>query len=698
MKRFLLIIATVFASLTTFAIPDEAENFTLTDIDGVTHNLYTYLGEGKYVVIDFFFTTCHYCQEAIPEINEIYRGMGCNTAGTIVLGIESTTSDEDTRAFREEFGSLYPLISGDAGGAALADAWGIEGFPTVVVIKPDHTVVELEGFSVSNVAALGAQPSACEDNWPVADFEGDPLILPAGESVTFTDLSTGAPFSSWQWRFNGGTPMSAEGKVPGAIVYNTPGEYDVTLTVTNTMGNEASTTKRQYIKVIEPATEPPVAYFSSNRVIVLVGNTVEFTDLSTGNPYIWNWQFEGATPATSTSQNPHAIRYDRVGTYNVQLIVTNTLGSDTLLMEDYIEVIPDIGDEAPVAKFTASNRLVKVNTPIYFEDQSTNYPMNWAWTFEGGDPRYTENQNIPNGVTYTHSGFYDVTLTVSNGNGSSTLQKKDYIVVYENFISSFCDTITNLDEEETAKKLSINGMDGYLGGHNSDRVSTYADFYNFHTYNEISSIIVPVLDVTAASPSSYIRFYTWDGADDKPTTVLSSQKVYLNDLRPNYFHTITFAEPLKVDGPFYLGYSINYVQGDNLIIGVAPNRGEGKKNTLWVNKGGEWKTAKQAYNINTSTGIKVMTCLVGIDDVEFENNFNIYPNPCTDKLIIGTDLEFDDKDIIEIFDQLGRSINARYIVNRNNIEVDVNNLSAGTYIVRIFTQGNVIVKKFEKME
>jgi len=82
---------------------------------------------------------------------------------------------------------------------------------------------------------------------PVANFSGTPTTLTAGGSVNFTDLSSGTP-TSWSWSFPNGTPNSANTQTPPAIVYNTPGTYDVSLTVTNGNGTDTET-KTGYIQV-----------------------------------------------------------------------------------------------------------------------------------------------------------------------------------------------------------------------------------------------------------------------------------------------------------------------------------------------------------------------------------------------------------------------------------------------------------------
>ncbi|UCH98232.1 MAG: PKD domain-containing protein, partial [Candidatus Aminicenantes bacterium] len=83
--------------------------------------------------------------------------------------------------------------------------------------------------------------------------------------------------------------------------------------------------------------QPPVADFSADPNPVQVGNSVQFTDLTTNNPTSWSWTFEGGNPSSSTSQNPQ-VTYNTIGTYTVTLTATNAQGSDTETKTDYITV------------------------------------------------------------------------------------------------------------------------------------------------------------------------------------------------------------------------------------------------------------------------------------------------------------------------------------------------------------------------
>jgi M6 family metalloprotease-like protein len=86
----------------------------------------------------------------------------------------------------------------------------------------------------------------------------------------------------------------------------------------------------------------PITNFSASPVSISAGNTVSFSDLSTGNPTSWLWTFDGATPSTSTDRNPTNILYNTAGIYNVKLKSMNVNGSDSIVKTAYINVSSNI--------------------------------------------------------------------------------------------------------------------------------------------------------------------------------------------------------------------------------------------------------------------------------------------------------------------------------------------------------------------
>ncbi|MDI9591449.1 MAG: PKD domain-containing protein [Bacteroidota bacterium] len=165
---------------------------------------------------------------------------------------------------------------------------------------------------------------------PVADFTATPTTVYAGETVSFTDLSTNNP-TSWNWSFSGGTPTSSTTQNP-QVVYNSPGTYNVSLTVSNAFGTDTKT-KTDYIHVNTPS----IVNFTADQTIINQGEVVHFSDLSTGNPYFWLWEFQGGTPAINYQQNPTII-FKTPGTFTVKLTVSYANGQASLTREDYITV------------------------------------------------------------------------------------------------------------------------------------------------------------------------------------------------------------------------------------------------------------------------------------------------------------------------------------------------------------------------
>lgn len=79
------------------------------------------------------------------------------------------------------------------------------------------------------------------------------------------------------------------------------------------------------------------------------------------------------------------------------------------------------------ASFTADQQDICVGSTVNFTDLSTGGVTSWEWTFDGGTPGTSSQQNPS--ITYNSAGTFDVELIVSDGTLYDTLTEEDYITV-----------------------------------------------------------------------------------------------------------------------------------------------------------------------------------------------------------------------------------------------------------------------------
>lgn len=147
----------------------------------------------------------------------------------------------------------FTTISGVEGnGDAIGSTYGIQYLPTYIVIAPDHSIPVQDIWPVPGVSTFinafeGAGAEQAECGSIMANFSSDYTELCGSGTVQYSDLSEG-DITSWEWTFEGGTPETSTEQNP-TVTYDTPGTYDVTLTVNGDDG--ATLTVEDYMSVFE---------------------------------------------------------------------------------------------------------------------------------------------------------------------------------------------------------------------------------------------------------------------------------------------------------------------------------------------------------------------------------------------------------------------------------------------------------------
>lgn len=93
-----------------------------------------------------------------------------------------------------------------------------------------------------------------------------------------------------------------------------------------------------------------IADFVTLSPAICVGNTIKFYNKSQNNPTTYQWFFQGGTPSVSSVANP-TVTYSTLGGFQVKLITSNMLSTDTIIFNNYIIVTtPPIGQALPYSE------------------------------------------------------------------------------------------------------------------------------------------------------------------------------------------------------------------------------------------------------------------------------------------------------------------------------------------------------------
>jgi parallel beta-helix repeat protein len=255
---------------------------------------------------------------------------------------------------------------------------------------------------------------------PIQAFPGDLVELNASGS------SDNVGIASWVWTFEyDGHMRNLEGHTQ-SWKFDIKGEYDVTLTLTDAAGNEASGVL--HIKVGEDV--PPIAV-TGNDVTIEPGETVILDgSASTDDVGIvtWEWTFEYDGEPQNLPGSVVEFMFGKSGLYTVTLTVWDLSGNNgsatmRVVVVDTESPVAVAGEDLHVdlgetVEFDGSGSVDKVGIVSY----------EWTFVYDGGTVSL---EDMRPSHTFEIVGTYEVTLTVMDGNDNSdsTTQR---IIVHDN--------------------------------------------------------------------------------------------------------------------------------------------------------------------------------------------------------------------------------------------------------------------------
>jgi PKD repeat protein len=259
----------------------------------------------------------------------------------------------------------------------------------------------IHGSMTGTITVQAASANAA----PVASF-----TLTMNGMVASVDASASSdaegPIASYAWSWGDGTSTTG---ASASHEYLTPGDYTVTLTVTDSAGatGQASHTASAALGSIgTPPPEPshPAANISLNVTYLRVIADGRASQNATA--FLWTWG-DGFNDTTARATHVYAAG----GAYDITLTVTSATG-ETNSATQRVTLTPPPPDSPPRAVLTVrtTDRSVLANGSASLNATS----FQWDW----GDGTSTNDTAPVASHTYDRNGVFNVTLTVTNSTGA----------------------------------------------------------------------------------------------------------------------------------------------------------------------------------------------------------------------------------------------------------------------------------------
>jgi gliding motility-associated-like protein len=411
-------------------------------------------------------------------------------------------------------GVSYSFNAGASDGVGLSYSWNFgDGTPVVNTASSSvsHTF-NVTADTTTTVTLTVTDKNGCIHSVPQQIFISKPVANFSEEfSVTqcypyfvdFHDLSTtdvNHPLTNWT--FNYGDALSESFTSTATTdtvrhVYNNPGVYPVTLTVTNSLGCTSTLFKDTLIKVSFPVATfhyaPTSGFCAPDTVTFFIDNMINVDSLS------WGFgDFGYSVDMNDTVQHV----YTSGGSFIPYLYIVDSVGCDRYI----IGSVP-ITPSGAIVNFTADQDTIcgTAATAVNFTNISTNNGVtitSWTWDFGPNASPRTYTGQFPPAITYTGTGSDTVKLHVTSstpGCGPFDMIIPNMITLLSNPPLNFtgngasCPPLTvqfNLSPADTAGK----GIDQFQWNFGNSTSSLLNDLAPSSTYTT-SGIYYPSLHV-----------------------------------------------------------------------------------------------------------------------------------------------------------------------------------------------------------
>lgn len=231
-------------------------------------------------------------------------------------------------------------------------------------------------------------PSVCED---------------AALTATYNGNASGA--ANYNWNFNGATVNSGTNQGPYNVQWDTPGNYNVTLSVTENGCTSSLVSSPVVVYQIPTSTFSVISPVCENQA-----TTIQYNGNATSSAnYAWN--FDSGVVQSGSGNGPYNVLWALAGTKNISLTVSENGCTSTLTTEQVVvDTVPHV--DAGVDVSFCSGDVANLGVP-------SQVGFNYSWSPATGlSDAYAANPTVSL-TNYTSAPIvYQYILTANNNAGS----------------------------------------------------------------------------------------------------------------------------------------------------------------------------------------------------------------------------------------------------------------------------------------
>ncbi|MGB0523722.1 MAG: S8 family serine peptidase [Flammeovirgaceae bacterium] len=522
-----------------------------------------------------------------------------------------------------------------------------------------------------------------------------------------------------------------------------PGTYTITVSHKGTLVN--GNQRFALVLTSSPSAIASFEFEKSDMGCPTTGVEVNFINNSKAlfaNPdegIIYHWTFEGGEPASSNEKNP-TVNYVGTGSFDVTLITEASGDRDTLLLEDAVKITSSV----PVTK--SIDRTIP---------DGWNYQEGWEFSNVGIDQMHGsiwvnnfdqtygeidlstlfyevtayDSLRISFDIAYTYFSFQvtdSLRISLQDCNGTNAIwQKGGFDLATVTPKTSLFTPVSNADWDHYTIETSVKNSDfaklifTNIGGNAN---AMYID--NIHIEGYSPALIVDLGDdVTACSSTTLdagvadADSYSWNEVGN--STVLGTTQTL--DVTASGTYEVTVSKfgktetdqvTVTINNPATASFT--YSLSDDLLTATFTNSSMNATNGYEWNFGdGNSSTAEAPTHTYAAYGSYTVTLTAKADcgddtqstfltevtslDVDglLSQQMLVYPNPNSGSFILDVPNVNVNKAQIQVLDITGRKIWEQHVNNLSKQNIQLHNIEAGVYFIRLEVDGKVGIRKVQ---